>query len=52
MATAIEALIREAYNIPQVASEKLAAAAEAASTEEDLYEPAAAQEDVDRLEIS
>ncbi len=48
---AIEALIREAHNIPQVASEKLAAAAEAASTE-DLYEPASAAEDVDRLEIS
>lgn len=52
VATAIEALIREAYDIPQVASEKLAAAAEAASTEEDLYEPASEEEDVDRLEIS
>ena len=52
VATAIEAMIREAYNIPQVTSEKLAAAAEAASTEEDLYEPTAVEEDIDRLEIS
>lgn len=52
VAASIEALIREAYNIPQVASEKLAAAAEAASTEEDLYEPASVKADVDQLEIS
>lgn len=52
VAASIDSLIREAYSIPQVASEKLAAAAAAASTEEDLYEPASVQEDTDQLEIS
>ena len=52
MAATIESLIREAHNIPQLASEKLAAAAEAASTEGDLYEPASMEEDVERLEFS
>lgn len=52
VAATIESLIREAHNIPQLASEKLAAAAEAASTEGDLYEPASVEEDVERLEFS
>ena len=52
VAATIGSLIREAHNIPQLASEKLAAAAEAASTEGDLFEPAAMEEDVERLEFS
>ena len=52
VAATIEGLIREAYNIPQVASENLPLPPRAASTQEDLYEPAAMEEDNDRLEIS
>ena len=51
VAASIDSRIRAAYSIPQVASERLAAAAEAASTGEDLYEPAPVQEDADQLEI-